>query len=178
MKIRELAFLAVRILGIYLFVLGLKQLVDLLQLTGSTYLQWLEHEVTFMEVFLFIGLPSLILLIGGIVLWIFAKPISKSLILKDSTESESHWQMREIEGFVLSVVGLLLVVWSLPTMTRMIVNYINIAGQEVRFDKMSYIYPIIEQGIRFLIGLLLLLKAEGFALILRKIRNKGSKPQD
>lgn len=175
MKIRELAFLAVRILGIYLFVIGLKQLVDLLQVTGSTYLEWLQHEISFMEVFLLVGFPALVLFIGGILLWIFAKPLSKCLVLKNCTESENTWQTRDIEGFVLSVVGLILIALSLPSLVRLVINYINIASQEVRFDRMPHVYPIIEQGIRFILGLVLLLKAEGFALILRKIRSIGTK---
>jgi hypothetical protein len=75
----------------------------------------------------------------------------------------------------LSVIGLILAILSITNLVRLVMDYINIKNQQIQFNRQGYLFTIIEQGIRFLIGIVLLLKAEGFALLLRKIRSFGLK---
>lgn len=178
MKIRDLAFLALRVLAIYVFIVALRHLANLTQFTVPSYLELIESGISFMEVFLLVFLPTLILITGGLVLWIFARPISKYLMPKSPTESENDGSVqtlkgREVEGFVIAAVGLVLVLLSFPAIVRLLVNYFNMVSQDIGFNRMTYITPIIEQGLRLILGIILLLKAEGFALILRKIRKLG-----
>lgn len=175
MKLRELAFLAIRVLSIYLFILGLNHLVNLLDFTIPTYLQVIEHDTTYTEVFLIIGIPTLILLLCGVILWFFAEKLSKYIVPRNSTESDGTFRSKDIEGFVLSVVGLILVILSFTSLARIIMNYVNMMNQDIGFDRLGFIYSLVEQGIRLLLGIILLFKAEGLAQFLRKIRNLGLK---
>lgn len=171
MKIRDLAFMALRILSIYLFILGLNHLVNILEFALPTYMQVVEQDTTYTEVFFVIGIPTFILLISSVVLWFLADKLSRFIIPKSSNESEEiTMQSKQMEGFVLSVIGLILLVLSFTGLVRNILNYINLVNQGLVPGRLSFIYSLVEQVIRFLLGLLLLLKAEGFALSLRKMR--------
>ncbi|WP_256759327.1 hypothetical protein [Cohnella sp. WQ 127256] len=174
MTIRELAFLALRVLSIYLFILGLSHLTSLLDFTIPTYLQVIEHDTTYAEVFLIIGIPTFVLLVGGVILWIFAEKLSSYMVPKSSTGS-GNFPTKELEGFVLSVIGLILLILSFTSIVRLSMSYIHLINQEIGFDRKTYIYPLVEQAIRLLIGIILLFKAEGLALMLRKTRNLGLK---
>ncbi|MEX1030702.1 MAG: hypothetical protein WDZ91_11760 [Paenibacillaceae bacterium] len=175
MKLREFSFLAVRILAIYLFILGISHLVDLLNFAIPVYLQVIEDDTTYSEVFLIVGIPAFSLIIGGIVLWILAEKLSKYIMRNSSTELETTLQTKEIEGFVLSVIGLILAILSFSIIVRISMNYIHLVNQDMQFDRQSLLYTFVEQLIRFVIGIILLIKAEGFALLLRKIRGLGLK---
>lgn len=171
MKIRDLAFMAIRILSIYLFVLGLNHLMNILEFALPTYMQVIESETTYTEVFFVIGIPAIILLVSSVVLWFAADKLSRFLIPKGSSDPAGiHVQSKEIEGFVLSVIGLVLVVLSFSSLARIILNDINLMNQDLVSNRMGYIYSLIEQVIRFLLGLMLMFKAEGFAHMLRKMR--------
>lgn len=175
MKIRDLAFMAIRILSIYLFILGLNHLVNILEFALPTYMQVIDYETTYTEVFFVIGIPTFILLVSSVVLWFLADKLSRFIIPKSSSESEGiSMQSKEIEAFVLSVIGLILLVLSFTSIARMVLNYINLMDQGIVSDRLGFIYSLVEQVIRFLLGLILLFKAEGFALMLRKIRKLGS----
>jgi len=175
MKIRDLAFMAVRILSIYLFILGLNHFVNILEFALPTYMQVIESDTTYTEVFFVIGIPAFILLISSVVLWCLADKLSRFIIPKSSSDSEGiSIQSKQIEGFVLSVIGLVLLVLSFTSIIRMILSYTNLMDQGIFSDKLGFIYYLVEQVIRFLLGLILLFKAEGFALMLRKIRKLGS----
>ncbi|MGG3280010.1 hypothetical protein [Paenibacillus solani] len=175
MKIRDLAFMAVRILSIYLFILGLNHLVNILEFVLPTYMQVIDYETTYTEVFFVIGIPTFILLISSVVLWFLADKLSRFIIPKSSSDSKGiSLKSEEIEGFILSVIGLILFVLSFTSIARMVLNYINLMNQGIVSDRLGSIYSLVEQVIRFLLGLILLFKAEGFALMLRKIRKLGS----
>jgi len=175
MKIRDLSFLAVRVLSIYLFILGFKHIINLLEFTIHTYLWVLDTNTSYLEVFLIIGIPSLVLFITSIILWLYANQISLHLIPQSSRESVQSIQVKDIEGFILAIIGLILMILSFTTLVRIILNYYHITSQDIHFNSRDHIFVIIEHSIRFIIGIVLLLKAEGFAMILRNIRSMGLK---
>jgi len=170
MKLRGLSFLAIRVLAIYFFVQGLNHLVNYLDFALPAYLQVLGDNKSYFDIFLLVGIPSILLLIISIVLWFLAGKISSYFVQQDSSESESALSFRGAESFVLAVVGLVLAILSFTTLTRLILNYVNITNQNLYIDHRSYWISFGEHMIRLLLGLVLILKAEGFALLLRKIR--------
>ena len=175
MRIRDLSFLAIRILSVYTFLLGISQLVTLLNYSIPAYLHVVEDNTTYSELFLIIGLPAFAVILCGVVLWLFAKKLSRYLIPKNSRESEAAVKIKEIEGFVLSVIGLILIIISFGVIVRISLNYLYLTMQDFQYEKLSLLYVLAEQVIRFVIGIILLVKAEGFALILRKVRSFGLK---
>ncbi|HEX7055950.1 MAG TPA: hypothetical protein VF260_01970 [Bacilli bacterium] len=170
---KGLAFLAVRILSIYLFILGLNHLIDFLDYAFPIYLQVIEMKADYTKVLAIVGTPSLVLVICGIVLWFLADKVAQFLIAKHSADTELTLPLKELEGFVLSVIGLVLVIFSLSESAQLMMNLSDLTNQEIGFDIRSYRYAFVEHGIRFLLGLILLFKAEGFAFVLRKIRSSG-----
>ncbi len=175
MKLREISYLAVRMLSIYVFFLGINHLVNLLNFSIPVYLQVLEDNTTYSEVILIVIIPALFLIICSLVLWFQADKLSRFLIPKNSDESEHSPQIKELEGYILSIVGLILVILSFSAIVRISMNYYYLLDQEFRFDRKSHLYTFAEQSIRFVFGIILLLKAEGLAMTLRKIRNLGLK---
>lgn len=175
MKLRDLSYLAVRILSIYVFFLGINHLVNLLNFSLPVYLQVIEDDTTYLELLSFVILPAVFLILCGIVLWFFADKLSRFLIPRNSDGSELTSGIKGIEGFILSVAGLVIVIFSFSTIVRMSLSYIYMTNQEFQLDRISLMYTFIEQLIRLVIGMILLFKAEGLALTLRKIRDLGLK---
>ncbi|WP_054955206.1 hypothetical protein [Paenibacillus dakarensis] len=175
MKLRGIAFLAVRLVSVYLFILGLNHLINLLEFALPTYLQ-IKSNISYGDVLLMIGLPASIMIIAGIILWVFADSISKRLVpgslSEVEAEGESGYRSSEMEGFILSVVGLILLILSSTRLISLLINYVNIRGQGVTFNEMGHVSTLAEQLIRIIIGIMLLLQAESFARWLRKLRNK------
>lgn len=170
MKIRELAFLAIRVLAVYFFALGLNHLVAYLDYSLPAYLQVLGDDASYAEVFLLVGIPSILLLLISVALWLSAGKLSRFLVPSNSGEEESSPSFRGIEAFVLAVVGLVLAILSFSSLARILLNYANMEGQRLYIDHRSFYIALAEQVIRLLLGIVLILKAQGFAKLLRKIR--------
>ncbi|MFB9278393.1 hypothetical protein [Cohnella cellulosilytica] len=170
MKIGELSFLALRVLAIYFFVLGLNHLVNYLDYALPAYLQLLGDDTSYGRVFLLVGIPSILLLLISVALWLSAGKLSKFLVPPGSGEAESSSSFRGIEAFVLAAVGLVLAVLSVSSLARILLNYANMEGQRLYIDHRSFYIALAEQVIRLLLGIVLILKAEGFAKLLRTIR--------
>lgn len=172
MKLRDLAYLAVRILSIYLMIQGLRHILNLIDFAIPTYLQLLE-DPSYFQVFLVIGIPAFVFIISGILLWFYAAKLSIYLIPKNSDDSVPTIQGKEIEEFILSVVGMIIVILSFSSLIRGLLIYISNAKQDFGFANRANIYNSIEQAIQLILGIALLLKSKGIALVLRKIRSAG-----
>lgn len=170
MTIRELSYLVIRVMAIYFFVLGLNHLVNYLDFALPSYLQVLGDDTSYGKVFLLVGVPSILLLIISVALWFSAGKLSRSLVPSRSGENESSPSFRGVEAFVLAVVGLILAILSFTSLARILLNYANMDAQNLFIDTRSFYIALVEQGIRLLLGIVLTIKAEGFAQMLRKIR--------
>lgn len=174
MKLRGIAFLAVRVIAIYLFIMGVNHLINLIEYTIPAFFQFMKRDTNVFELFLLIGLPALILLFCGIFMWMCAEKISLYLIPRALLEEEIEggFRSKQIEGFVLSVIGLILLISSSTSLVRMLIQYFTIQGQGLTFNQLGYESSLVEQIIRVILGILLLVKAEVFAQWLRKLRAK------
>lgn len=174
MKLRGIAFLAVRIISIYLFITGVNHLINLIEYTIPAFFQFMKRDTNVFELFLLLGLPALIFIFCGIFMWMCAGRISLYLIPRTLLEDEIEdgFRSKQIEGFVLSVIGLILLISSSTSLVRMLIQYFTINSQGVTFNQLGYGASLVEQIIRLILGILLLVKAEGFALWLRKLRAK------
>ncbi len=170
MTIRELAYLAIRVMAVYFFVLGLNHLVNYLDFALPAYLQVLGEDTSYGKVFLLVGVPSILLLVISVALWLSAGKLSRSLVPSRSGENETSPSFRGVEAFVLAVVGLVLAILAITTLARMLLNYANMDAQNLYIDNRSFYISLVEQGIRLVLGIVLTVKAEGFAQLLRKIR--------
>jgi len=177
LKLHDLSYLCIRVLAIILFLLGLNHLANLLEFSIPSYMQIVDY-LSFFEAFLMVGLPACFLIVLSVVMWFSARRLSAYLLPKavQAEEAAASFNAKQLEGYILSVIGLLLVVFSFSAIIRMIMTYAVIPTEQgFAFTNKIQLYSIIEQGLRFVIGLLLLVKAEGFARLLRKVRNLGLK---
>lgn len=177
MSIRDLAYLSVRIIAVYLFILGLSQLVDLLNVTLPVYSRTFQLEEMYAELILIGVVPMLIFFVGSIVAWFLAGRLSRMMVpavdVGEGNKVSAASPLREMEGFVLCVVGLVLFIVSFANLVSLIVTYTYWGDGDFTFVWRSNIAVLVEIGIRCLIGIILLVKAEGFAKLLRKIRGFG-----
>ncbi len=178
MRIYDLAYLAVRVLAVWLFISAVNQVITLFNVTVPIYTQTFDLQERYMELILLVVAPALLILIGSIVLWKMAGRLAGALIPADANKTEAdsdvnHAVRRDLEGFVLSVVGLILFIVSFTSFLRLgAISFYYWDGEfyQVRNSNMA---SFIAAGIRSLIGIVLLVKAEGFAILLRKIRSIG-----
>ncbi len=172
MDAKSLAFLALRVLAICLFIFGLRHLANLADYSLMTYLRMLESSY---YIVLAVSAPTLVLIVGGVLLWVFADKLSRFMLPKQAAESGgSTGDIKALEGFVFSVVGLILAILSFTRLAGAAIDYFRMANIEyLSFDQQGYLISMAEQAIRFVIGLFLIFKAEGLALLLRRFRNLG-----
>jgi hypothetical protein len=97
MRLSDLSYLAVRILSIYLFVQGLNQVVNLVEFTIPTYLQILKSNMSYISVFLTVGIPAVLMIIMSVILWFLAEKVSHYLTPKNSGDSVQSMQGKELK---------------------------------------------------------------------------------
>jgi hypothetical protein len=176
-NLKDLGFLAIRVLAIYAFILGIQRLVILFENALPFYISMLDpEEYNIYGIALVAGVPALLLIIISILLWFFAGKLSGKIVPPQAAETESPGNAMAWESFILSVVGFVISILSLSRMSFIILNYIQmerITPEYVYFDRLEYLSGLVEQLILLILGLLLILKADGLAYLLRKIRSLG-----
>lgn len=147
---------------------------------NTTYLELIKHDVSLWSVLIVSGIPACLIMIGSLILWFSAQKLALKLLPKGLKEAESSLPMKEIEAFVISIVGLILVVLSATTLLRLFLSLINTTAysDSLNLTSSMHLYPLIEHLIRVILGAILLIKADGFALFLRKVRSLGLQRQN
>ena len=113
MKNKDLAFISIRILSLYIFtkaLLGIGSIVNLMiTQIGIGIIPVKQLVFTFLNSF---GLALVI----SILLWIFADKISNLVIGKKENLQEGHSKitLKNIQAIVISTVGLIIIVSGLP----------------------------------------------------------------
>jgi len=170
-NLRGLAFLALRLMAIYVIVMGIRHAVDLVDFSIPAYMQL--ADLNFAKGLLVIGIPTLLLWIVGILLWFMAGKWSNRFVPATNGAPEAVNRSAEFESFVLSVVGLVLAILSLTNWIQSVLGYISLTNQDVYFNRQSYYFHFAGQAAEFVLGAVLLLKSRGIAALLRKIRSAG-----
>lgn len=163
-----------------MFLQGLNQTVVLLQFSLPTYLELIKYDASMWRVLIVSGIPACLIMIVSLILWFSAQKLALKLLPKGHKDTESSLPMKDIEAFVISIVGLILVVLSATTLLRLFLSLLNSTAysDSLNLTSSMHLYPLIEHLIRVIIGTVLLIKADGFALFLRKVRSLGLQRQD
>ena len=173
MQMKGIAYLALRVLAIYFFMMAWRQFVMILEFLPS-YIFIPEINMNLMEVILLVGVPALINFTASILLWIYAKRLSGYFLLKQQEQEEPfNLAYKGIEGFVLSVVGIIFIITSFSAMIRELLYYLNHMNMPI-YGR-TQVYGLVELAIQFILGVLLVLRSNGIATILRRIREAGLK---
>ncbi len=189
MRIYDLAYLAVRVLAIWLFVSGLNQAVSLLNGSLPIFVKTFELYEIYPGMALVGIAPIALLIAGSVVMWMMTKRLAGWLVprgaRKDAAAADSEFgaggdaeashavRLKDMEGFVLAVIGLILFIVSFAGFVRLGLISIYYESGDYVFVRNSNLSSLVELGIRCVVGIMLMVKAEGFALALRKIRAIG-----
>lgn len=182
MKANELAFLAVRVLALVVLIMGVRQLFQLLEAAAPVYLYFAGFP--YGQLWLIAAVPALLLIALGAALWMSAGRLSRHLVPGGAADPAGAGgahpaapspRLKDAEGFVLSVVGLVVLVLAAARLARSVVYAVTVGGEGIRFDLDGYLYVMAEQLVLMAIGAVLLVRAEGLATRLRKIRGAASR---
>lgn len=168
MNLRGLAFLAIRVLAIYVVVLGIRQVANLVDVALPMYMHMTDLNLA--QALTIVGVSPLLLWAVGISLWLMANRWSKRIIPAAESRTETAIRSADPESFVLSVVGLVIAILAVTDWIQSVLALVSISNQGVHFDRQSYYYRFAGQAIEIAFGLVLILKARGIAALLRKIR--------
>ena len=151
MRINEIVTIALKILGIYIFVLGLSSITSSAGINGLSGLSnWSLY------------LGTIIYLISGLILIFKGENISKLLFRSNESIVERFEISENFQKGALRVIGIYVAIFALPAL-------IHIAGQIIEYDilssdipehlqkKPNYIVPLVSQSVRFLLGVFLAL---------------------
>ena len=171
MNLRGLAFLALRLLAIYVVFMGIQHAVNLLDFSIATYMQ--VTDLDFTSALLIVSVPTLLIWAVGILLWCMAGKWSGYLVPASGEAVKQAIRNTEIESFVLSVAGLIIVILSFFRLLQSVMSYVSLTRQDIYVDNQSYYYSFAVWAVELILGAVLLLKSQAFAVLLRKIRGAG-----
>ncbi len=104
----QLSVILIRILSLYLILQGISILPAFYRVSSS--------EAFYLD-------PQYIIIVLGIIIWIFASPISRFMLGKESTPSDTinNFSINQFEILMFSTVGLVLVVHVIPQLFSLII---------------------------------------------------------
>ncbi|WP_141709225.1 hypothetical protein [Desulfuribacillus stibiiarsenatis] len=134
------------------------------------------YDPNFNRILASLSIPVIVVFVFGIILWIFAERISSYLVLKEAKEEPTNIDIEKIEPIAYSILGVLLLVFSIPEQIRYISQ---IAMMDKEFMNIPQIHwpiysSIVVEAIKIMLGLLLLLQANSIKKLVKKLREIGT----
>ncbi len=185
LKKQELAFMAIRILSLYILVKAFLSLAQLTHIQVINYMSMVEQFKELAEGMLFpillvaIG-PFVLLLTFSILLWIYAKSISQYMILdkesakiEEDTDTLPSLTSDDLQTIAFSVIGLILVSITIPDLFNIIPNLLNLNELgDLATDnvKMSTFMSLLAKIVQLLIGFGLFFGGKGISSLLKRVR--------
>ena len=162
MNKNEIVTIALKILGIYIFVLGLSSIVSSI---GMNSLSGFSNWSLYFGIFIYI--------ISGLILIFKGENISKLLFRFDNNLIEKVDIPESFQKGALRVIGIYVAIFALPAL-------IHIAGQIIEYtilssdipkhlqQKPNYIVLLVSQSVRFLLGVYLALGPNSIIKVLSR----------
>jgi len=164
---RDIALLSFKILAIFAFI----RAVEL----SSKVIQYFYEEAT--EGYIWIGLqvllPPVLLILIGIILWIFAPNLSRYVFASsDSNKKSEAVSYTELQTIIFSAFGLIVIVDSLPLLIRSIIaifmfKVYSISGKESVLQRNIY---LLFTALKTVIGIWLLFGSRGVVKFVQSLR--------
>ncbi|THF83479.1 hypothetical protein [Cohnella fermenti] len=187
MRIKDLAFVLIRLLALYVFVQGIGQLANLFQLL---YLGRLSASLLDLSVALFVSVfvaSAAVYFLAGWLLWSRSGRLVR-LLLKSEESSEAAPEaaaapekpavpMKEWYSLGLVLVGIVLVAANIPALIGNIAQLIQYATSELpsafaSARRQTWI-ELVAVVLKLVIAFVLIFRADGIAGLIRKIRELG-----
>ena len=162
MNKNEIVTIALKVLGIYIFVLGLSSIASSI---GMNSLSGFSNWTLYIGIFIYI--------ISGLILIFKGENISKLLFRFDDKKIEKFDISEDFQKNALRVIGIYVAIFALPAL-------IHIVGQIIEYkilssdipkhlqQKPNHIVLLVSQSIRFLLGVYLALGPNSILKILSR----------
>ncbi|MEC5424770.1 hypothetical protein QGM71_14885 [Virgibacillus sp. C22-A2] len=181
---KNFTFIALRIFAIYLLiqsVMDLSHIVNYYLL--PMYFEDLQEVVTnnVINTLLFLA-PVLVMLLMSITVWVYADKLSRFIIPKyketpnkeDSKQNQFSLTAHQFQLAAISVVGLVIIVHTLPTFFSLVQSWLNIKEVGVGFDttkmKRELLFSSLEKLLQLVLGFVLFYGSKGLVGLLNRIR--------
>jgi hypothetical protein len=171
MKKHEIAYLAIRILAIYSFIQGLLNISTVIQFSIVNVIQT-NTSFKLYSILLLSVIPALMFFIIGFLIWKYAMTISKMIFRYEEQVNHENTNYNLLQSIAFSIIGLILVVTTLPKLPSVILNLIEMKrveegismGMPNEFEpRLKVYFPLIEQTIKIFFGITLLFGAKGIS---------------
>ena len=185
LKKQELAFVAIRILSLYIFIKAFLSLAQLTHIQVINYMSMVEQFKELAERMLFpillvaIG-PFVVLFVFSIVLWIYAESLSQFMIsekesakLVEKIDTHPSITSYDLQTIAFSVIGLILIAITIPDLFNMIPNLLKLNELDhLATDnlKMSTLISALAKIVQLLIGFGLFFGGKGISSMLKRVR--------
>ncbi len=183
MNYKAITIIGLRLLSIYIVV---QFLIQLLRFAGyyilPLFFNNLSNEIETMNI-LFYLIPLIIVFLSAIFLWIYSEKIAMHILPAETNEKinisevESSLNLNLLQSLAFSLVGLIIIVLTLPELTTSIAklyqyNQMGIEYVTDRYTTETYLL-LIENVIKLILGIGLFFGGKGLTGLLNKIRSWG-----
>ncbi|MBB6634899.1 hypothetical protein [Cohnella thailandensis] len=185
MKIRDLAFVLIRLLALYIIVQGIGQLGNLFQLL---YFNEISGDAASTSIELFVAVfvaCAVVYFLVGWLLWSRSGRLVRFLVGGDAFRSEASQEtsvpLREWYSLGLTLVGIVLVAQNVPGLVGYIMQLIQYATSELpsafAAARQQTWIALATVVLKLAIAFVLIFRADGIAGLIRKIRELGVKDE-
>lgn len=177
MRNRDIAYMAIRILSLYIFMQACISLVHFINF-GIIPIIVGSNDISFWQVFIGFFGPFALLLGCSILLWMFTDRICNFIIVRkeDMEDEQNQLTIKSIQSIAYSVVGLIIFVKAVPQAVRIIPQVKFIIGEYALGNEQVRIkmtFQVIEKILELFIGFSLFVGGKGLVGIFEKLRNLG-----
>lgn len=157
---KNLAKIFIRIYSIYLIMSGILSLPNLISMIDFNWI-------------FYIIIHSSLMSVCGILLWVFSDAIASKIVSDDTINDDISLNYSKIQKVAFSVVGIIILINAVPSITRNIWDIIRLSNTSPDIDKADMLKPtvdIVENAIKAIMGIWLLLGSKGIVNLIRKAR--------
>lgn len=181
MSEKSIAKIACRVIAIYIMIKGIEYISCFFSMSLQPYFGQGIDKNMMLQMILGSILPSVILIILGIILWVKATKISDYMIDDDVEANKTNINVNELQSAAFSVVGLMILIKLIPEISNLIPRLAYFTGEYIPKETIVWLeikISIIGMIIKLIIGLLLLFKSRGLVGFIKKLQKAGLRDLD
>lgn len=179
MKYKPLVVITLKVLSIFIFIQALIHLSSVANyFIIPLFVDNFNLKQQLITLTVTLG-PFAVLMIFGILLWIYSENFSKYIIPKEYEEdtAKEKYKSQDIQAIAFSVVGMIVLVDAIPEIFAVATNLIrlNEIGTDYATDtfRMETIFSTASKLVKLLLGFVLIFGSKGLSGMLKKIRSWG-----
>ncbi len=176
MKTKDLTFIALRLLAIYLFFLGISQSINVYYIGIPGWLEITELQFDVELMVLLYSIPPVLSLSFGVLLWFFANKLTTYLIRDKIEISEYSADFKISYTMIIAIVGIVIIIQAGTGLVEAVPTFITYKKyiMETNPSHQQFLYEMIAEVTKLIIGASLVVRADGVRVFVQRIvdRNK------